>query len=248
MAADWIKMRMGLRTHPKIVRMASALDADRFRVIGALHAVWCLADEHTEDGSLPGYTLNALDDSIGWPGFSQAMKDIDWLIVGAQGLVLPRFEEHNGQSAKRRATEAERKRNARKKSAPDADKKRTRERGRERSRSPVVPLNLPAGVTATDWQAFRDHRSENRKKLTPRAEELALGKLHHLAAQGYDPKKLLDLAIESGWATFYSREECKAAPAAKGDLGKCDCGAAAAVLVSGRPRCAKHVRGFEAAA
>lgn len=121
-------MRMGLRTHPKVVRIASALQADRYRVIGALHAVWCLADEHTEDGKLPGYSCSALDDSIGWTGFSAAMKSINWLIEDAEGLVLPRFQEHNGASAKRRAQEAERKRTVRKASASNADKKRTRER------------------------------------------------------------------------------------------------------------------------
>lgn len=132
-------MRMGLRTHPKVVRISSALNADRLRVIGALHAVWSLADEHTEDGSLPGYSLSALDDSIGWPGFAISMKDVEWLEVTSQGLVLPRFDEHNGASAKRRAQEAERKRRGRNLSAQDADKKRTRVRERERSKPPVVP-------------------------------------------------------------------------------------------------------------
>lgn len=141
MAGDWIKMRMGLRTHPKIVRMASALKADRYRVIGGLHAVWSLADEHTEDGSLPGYSMAALDDSIGWPGFSQSMKDIAWLIEEPQGLVLPRFDEHNGASAKRRAQDAERKRNDRKTSAHDADTTRTR--GREREELKPTPISPP---------------------------------------------------------------------------------------------------------
>lgn len=139
MAEAWIKMRMGLRTHPKVVRMASALKADRYRVIGGLHAVWCLADEHTEDGSLPGYTLAALDDSIGWPGFSQAMKDIEWLTEEPQRIVLPRFDEHNGESAKRRALDAQRKRSVRKTSALDTDKNRTREREREEVIPPIPP-------------------------------------------------------------------------------------------------------------
>ncbi len=138
MAGDWIKMRMNLRTHPKVVRMASALSADRLRVIGGLHAVWCMADEHTEDGSLPGYSLSALDESINWPGFAKAMKDIDWLIEDTQGIVFPRFDEHNGASAKRRAQESERKRRDRNTSATDADKKRTREEKR-RGSTPVSP-------------------------------------------------------------------------------------------------------------
>lgn len=32
MAGDWIKMRADLHTHPKVVRISSALDADRLRV------------------------------------------------------------------------------------------------------------------------------------------------------------------------------------------------------------------------
>jgi hypothetical protein len=142
-------MRMNLRTHPKVVRMSSALSADRFRVIGALHAVWSLADEHTEDGRLPGYSMSALDDSIGWPGFSESMKEIEWLEVGAQGLVLPRFDEHNGASAKRRAMESERKRRDRKSSASDADKKRTREEKRK-SNTPIPP----SGAFLKFWHAW----------------------------------------------------------------------------------------------
>lgn len=248
----WIKMRLGLFTHPKIVRISSALNADRLRVIGALYAVWSLADEHTEDGVLAGYSLTALDESVGFAGFSDQLRLAEWLHVTPQGIVLPRFEEHNGQSAKRRAQEAQRKRDARKTSAPDADTKRTRVRGRERSKPPIAPLNLPAGVDTSDWQAFRDHRSANRKRLTPRAEELALAKLHHLAAQGYDPKKLLNHAIEAGWATFYEREECRTAGAparvSVATLGNCDCGAPATMKVGNKPRCAAHVRGLEAAA
>jgi hypothetical protein len=156
-AGDWIKMRMGLRTHPKVVRMSSALNADRFRVIGALHAVWSLADEHTEDGKLPGYSLSALDDSIGWTGFAKAMQDVEWVEVEEKGLSLPRFDEHNGASAKRRAMEAERKRRARNPSAPDADKKRTREEKR-RSKPPVVPLGFERF-----WKAWPPHDRKQAK-------------------------------------------------------------------------------------
>lgn len=126
-------MRADLITHPKVVRIMSALKADKLRVIGALHAVWSLFDAHSDDGVLDGYTLEALDDHLGWPGFSASMARVDWLIENAESLAVPRFDEHNGQSAKRRATESQRKRtdrNVRKTSAVDADKKRTREEKR----------------------------------------------------------------------------------------------------------------------
>lgn len=54
-------MRMDLHRHPKVVRIMSALGADRLRTIGGLHAVWCLFDEQSEDGFLDGYTPKIID-------------------------------------------------------------------------------------------------------------------------------------------------------------------------------------------
>lgn len=130
MAGDWIKMRADLHTHPKVVRMASALKADRLRIVGGLHSAWCLFDVHSVDGLLDGYSADTLDDLIGFPGFSRAMMAVGWLEENGENLVMPRFEAHNGQSAKRRAQDADRKRNVRKASASEADKKRTREEKR----------------------------------------------------------------------------------------------------------------------
>jgi hypothetical protein len=167
LSTDWIKMRVDLRTHPKVVRMAGALSADKLRVVGGLHAVWSIFDAHSTDGLLDGYTFKALDIELGWKGFSQAMADIGWLIdSGGHGLEAPRFEEHNGQSAKRRAMETERKRiereaekaasdaaksatKAGQASASDADKsvtreeKRREEQDKEKSNLPVAPA-LPS--------------------------------------------------------------------------------------------------------
>lgn len=144
MAGDWIKMQTGLHTHPKVVRMASALKADRLRIVGGLHAAWSLFDAHSEDGCLDGYTIEALDELIGWPGFSAAMIAIEWLIPDPEGLALPRFDVHNGASAKRRAQDADRKKTVRKESASEADKKRTRiEENREDQK-----LSPPAGADA----------------------------------------------------------------------------------------------------
>lgn len=137
MAGDWIKMRVDLQTHPKVFRMVSALRADRLRVIGGLHVAWSIFDTHSADGVLHGYTTDAMDAVIGWPGFTQAMVDVEWADIDEHGsLVMPRFDEHNGASAKRRANDSERKRESRKAtsvrnpSASDADKMRTREEKR----------------------------------------------------------------------------------------------------------------------
>jgi hypothetical protein len=139
MAGDWIKMRSDLFTHPKVVRMASALKADKLRTVGGLMSVWCLFDAHSIDGELEGYTFDEVDDHLRWPGFSAAMCAIGWLSETGKGLSLPEFDTHNGQSAKRRAQDADRKREVRKVSASDADEKRTREEKRREEKSNSVP-------------------------------------------------------------------------------------------------------------
>ncbi|NCE83510.1 Pyocin large subunit-like protein [Pseudomonas sp. Q1] len=152
MAGDWIKMRIDLQTHPKVFRMVSALKADRLRIIGGLHIAWSIFDTHCDDGVLVGYTVDAMDAVVGWPGFTQAMIDVEWAGIQDDGsLVMPRFEEHNGASAKRRANDNERKRNDRKAknvrnvSASDADKLRTREEKRREDKE-----QKPYGDDAVD--------------------------------------------------------------------------------------------------
>lgn len=148
MAGDWIKMRSDLFTHPKVIRMSSALQADTLRTVGGLMSVWCLFDTHSVDGHLDGYTLDAVDVHLRWEGFSHAMQCVGWLEEAPQGLTLPRFDVHNGQSAKRRAQDADRKRVARSLSAPEADTPRTREeesREEEKKKTILPPGVLPEG-------------------------------------------------------------------------------------------------------
>lgn len=146
MAADWIKMRVDLLTSPKVVRISSALNADRLKTVGALFSAWCLFDLHSEDGKLPGYTPEVLDSIVGLPGLSSAMQSVGWLEYDGATLSMPRFNTHNGRSAKRRAEDAERKRDVRKTSATDADKMRTREeKRREEKKEEEEPPYPPSG-------------------------------------------------------------------------------------------------------
>lgn len=146
MAGDWIKMRIDLQSHPKIVRILSATDSDKFRAIGGLHAVWSIFDTHSEDGVLLGYSAKTLDHVIGWDGFTDAMISVGWVEEVAGGLVMPGFDEHNGKSGKRRAEDQKRKRDGRKDpqpvrklSAGNEDKKGTREEKRREDQKPLSP-------------------------------------------------------------------------------------------------------------
>lgn len=114
MAGNWIKMNKSLPRDPRVVRISSALRADRLRTVGGLLSAWCVADEQTEDGRLDGYTPELLDELVGFHGLARAMETVGWLVIGEGFLEFPRFSENNGQSSKRRIQDAERKMSARK--------------------------------------------------------------------------------------------------------------------------------------
>lgn len=144
MAGDWIKMNKSLPRDPRVVRISSALKADRLRTVGGLLSAWCLFDEQTANGKLDGYTPELLDEIIGMAGLAGAMMAVGWLEFDGESLQVPRFEEHNGQSAKRRAQDSSRKVSARK-----ADKcppsKRTKSGPEKRREEKILTTILTNG-------------------------------------------------------------------------------------------------------
>lgn len=210
MAADWIKMRVDLPTHPKVVRIASACQADRLRVIGGLLSVWGIFDAHSVDGKLEGYTPKVMDETVGFPGFSDAMISVGWLAFDGNSLYMPEFDEHNGQSAKKRAQDADRKRNDRNLSASEADKKRTREeKNRKEKDNPQSPLpgvegwTLPDWVPAEPWQQFEEMRRKKKKPMTDAARKLAVTKLDTLRSAGHDAAAVIGQSVLHAWDSFY---------------------------------------------
>lgn len=108
MAGDWIKMRTNLWDDPRIARLCDLTDQGEAAVIGGLYWLWAMADEHTEDGLLPGMTCKAIDRKTGVSGLGAALCAVGWLEDSAEGVRILGFEEHNGASAKKRATTAKR--------------------------------------------------------------------------------------------------------------------------------------------
>ena len=88
---------------PKVVKIARELNLKRETILGYLIKFWALADGITEDGRLEGYGPDDVDDLVGLPGFGRALEVVDWLRFNTRGAVLPRFDLHNGESAKKRA-------------------------------------------------------------------------------------------------------------------------------------------------
>lgn len=108
MAGDWIKMRGNLWDDPRVSALVDATDTSEAMVIGGLYWLWATADQHTEDGIMPGLSLRQIDRKTGIKGFGEALVAIGWVAEHAEGVRIVNFEDHNGASAKKRAVTAKR--------------------------------------------------------------------------------------------------------------------------------------------
>lgn len=80
--------------------------------------------------------------------------------------------------------------------------------GTKRARAKkTAEIVLPEWLPADAWKSWKDHRG---KKFSEKAQKLAISKLEKLRSEGHDPARLIDLAIESSWVSFYPRDTTKA--------------------------------------
>lgn len=105
---SWIKIRTNLSADPRVFRIASFAKIPTAHVVGCLVQVWAYADEHSTDGRLPFCVVSDIDRIAGVEGFSDWMLAVGWLDIQGQDIVLPRFDTHNGATAKARAQGARR--------------------------------------------------------------------------------------------------------------------------------------------
>lgn len=108
MAGEWIKMRTNLWDDTRVSNLCDLTGNQEATVIGALYWLWTTADEHTEDGFMPGLSIGAIDRKTGVKGIGEALISIGWISNEEGGIMIERFTEHNGKSAKTRAQGAKR--------------------------------------------------------------------------------------------------------------------------------------------
>lgn len=146
MAGDWIKIKTSLIDDPAVIGISIALGLDGDLVVGKLVRIWSWANHQTEDGHAVGVTPDWVDRFLDCQGFAQAMEKVGWLKIKNEKITIPKFDRHNGSSAKTRANAA--KRQAKKRSQPsrtDRDKNVTRplpEKRREENKT-TPPLTPP---------------------------------------------------------------------------------------------------------
>jgi len=123
--ANWIKIETHTPDKTEIRHIARLCGCSRADAFLAFFRVFVWLDEETEDGHVDFFTPDDADEIGGLKGLGEALQEVRWLMFGPTGAIVANWDRHNGQSAKRRAQEAERKRTVRMEtgrgSASDAD-------------------------------------------------------------------------------------------------------------------------------
>lgn len=104
----WMKIELELPDKPEVHYIAAITGIDPDAVVGKLIRVWQWFDKHTTDGNASGVTFALPDRISGVTGFGEAMNLAGWLVQDGSVLTMPKFDRHNGESAKKRALTAER--------------------------------------------------------------------------------------------------------------------------------------------
>ncbi len=221
----WIKIRNDIEDDPAVISIAAATGLHTDHVVGKLRRIWAWADEQTYDGNAAGVTAAWIDAKVGVTGFAAAMMEVKWLELTNQGIAIPNFDRHNGQTAKDRILTAKRVAKHKAKSngvgngevtePPLTREEKIREEKSIGGKPPITPSGdrkKPFGVTlppttspqfAEAWAAWQRHLSEkpSAKRPTRSAVQkqlekvLALGEGRAIAA--------IELSIERNWQSIF---------------------------------------------
>lgn len=178
MAGDWIKIQHVTPDKPEIYQIASALGVTPEDAFGRCVRIWIWADQQSLNGHEISVTFVTLDSLSRHAGFGIALAKVGWLIDNGDGTVtFPRFDRHNGETAKTRADATNRKRRQRENqekvvtdmSQKDRDESVTREEKRctpssslrsEDGEAPKKPVEKKNTVTGSripaDWFLPKD--------------------------------------------------------------------------------------------
>lgn len=109
MAGEWIKVELTTPDKPEVLRMSRILGIDKDAVFGKLIRLWAWFDRNSVDGVVDGVVDSDVDALCYQTGFSAALVSVGWISFDsdAERVSLPKFDRHNGESAKKRALKNE---------------------------------------------------------------------------------------------------------------------------------------------
>ena len=100
---DWIKVEHTTPNKQELFKIAKILKLEPDSVLGKVVRFWIWADQNTEDGNTIVTDLCYIDHVVNFNGFGSALLETGWIERLGENFVIPRFDRHNSESAKKRA-------------------------------------------------------------------------------------------------------------------------------------------------
>lgn len=110
---SWLKIEITTPYKPEITQISRLCSCSKADAFLAFFKFMAWADSITEDGFIEFLTEEDCDDHAGLKGFGKAFATVKWIDFRNGGAYINNFDRHNGQSAKRRTLDTERKRKER---------------------------------------------------------------------------------------------------------------------------------------
>lgn len=90
-------MRNNLWDDPRVSRICDITGQTEATIIGALYWLWSSADDHSEDGVMPGLSLSGIDRKTGINGLGDSLVAIGWLMDHPEGVRIVREDKHGNE-------------------------------------------------------------------------------------------------------------------------------------------------------
>lgn len=123
----WIESHQSIRSHPKIKKAARLANVSEPEMVGLLHYMWWWALDYAPDGDVTRYSQDDIEMAVDWNGtpgaFYNALltcgfNDHSGLLESdGQRIVIHDWHQYGGKLLERRTEDAERKRQARRKTS-----------------------------------------------------------------------------------------------------------------------------------
>lgn len=105
---DWIKIEKATARKPEVLRIAAKLGVHPDHAFGICFRFWSWCDDNLETCNALGVTDVMLDALLNCDGAATALVEVGWLQVRNGSLVIPNFDRHLSESAKKRGLSASR--------------------------------------------------------------------------------------------------------------------------------------------
>lgn len=199
----WIEVHQELYRHPKVQRLATALQKNYAETLGHLISLWLWAAAFARDGDVTDFTSEEIAEACN----AKDSSDIEKLLIECHWIDQKGAKKHLHDWKKHglRVLESSRKRQAKARRSKVLDENPVTQQSRDGDAllsylsilsNPSI-LSTPAFAAA--WNDWCSYRRERRKPIRERA---ALMQLRFLASQT-DPIAIIEQSIRNEWQGLF---------------------------------------------